>query len=202
MQQTISDSKVFERSLHELVKLGKISLETALRECDDAGNRRRMRLGAIFPAAVGDANWNVAAIDLGKRSARRLRSRANYCQSVQTSVAGMVTDISPKVRERLRRTLAAATVACLLLGSLPPAEPFCGSPTSSGIGRSAPPDAHKRRYSRRSVECRVLGSLEDLHLAMLAAGWFPADPITLKTRRKSWRGRFSPFLRRRASRAI
>jgi twitching motility protein PilT len=49
MQQTISDSKIFERSLHELVKLGKISLETALANATTPEIVEQMRLGTYVP---------------------------------------------------------------------------------------------------------------------------------------------------------
>jgi hypothetical protein len=39
----------------------------------------------------------------------------------------------------------------------------------------------KRRISGDPLNVAFVGSLEDLHLAMLEAGWFPADPITLKS---------------------
>jgi twitching motility protein PilT len=49
MQQTISASKIFERSLHELVKLGKISLETALANATTPEIVEQMRLGTYVP---------------------------------------------------------------------------------------------------------------------------------------------------------
>jgi twitching motility protein PilT len=49
MQQTISDSKIFERSLHELVKLGEISLETALANATTPEIVEQMRLGTYVP---------------------------------------------------------------------------------------------------------------------------------------------------------
>ena len=39
----------------------------------------------------------------------------------------------------------------------------------------------KRGISGDPLNVAFIGSLEDLHLAMLEAGWFPADPITLKS---------------------
>jgi twitching motility protein PilT len=49
MQQTISESKIFERSLHELVKLGKITLETALANATTPEIVEQMRLGTYVP---------------------------------------------------------------------------------------------------------------------------------------------------------
>jgi hypothetical protein len=39
----------------------------------------------------------------------------------------------------------------------------------------------KRGIPGDPLNVAFVGSLEDLHLAMLEAGWFPADPITLKS---------------------
>jgi hypothetical protein len=39
----------------------------------------------------------------------------------------------------------------------------------------------KRGIPGDPLNIAFVGSLEELHLAMLAAGWFPADPITLKS---------------------
>src|SRR5580704_15525699 len=39
----------------------------------------------------------------------------------------------------------------------------------------------KRGTPGDPLNVAFVGSLEDLHLAMLEAGWFPADPITLKS---------------------
>jgi hypothetical protein len=39
----------------------------------------------------------------------------------------------------------------------------------------------KRGIPGDPLNIAFVGSLEDLHLAMLEAGWFPADPITLKS---------------------
>jgi hypothetical protein len=39
----------------------------------------------------------------------------------------------------------------------------------------------KRGLPGDPLNVAFVGSLEELHLAMLAAGWFPADPITLKS---------------------
>jgi hypothetical protein len=39
----------------------------------------------------------------------------------------------------------------------------------------------KRGRPGDPLNVAFVGSLEELHLAMLAAGWFPADPITLKS---------------------
>jgi twitching motility protein PilT len=49
MQQTISESKIFERSLHELVKLGKITLETALANATTPEIVEQMRIGTYVP---------------------------------------------------------------------------------------------------------------------------------------------------------
>jgi len=39
----------------------------------------------------------------------------------------------------------------------------------------------KRGLPGDPLNVAFVGSLEELHLAMLAAGWYPADPITLKS---------------------
>lgn len=49
MQQTISESKIFERSLYELVKLGLITLETALANATTPEIVEQMRLGTYVP---------------------------------------------------------------------------------------------------------------------------------------------------------
>jgi twitching motility protein PilT len=49
MQHTISESKIFERSLHELVKLGKITMETALANATTPDILEQMRLGTYVP---------------------------------------------------------------------------------------------------------------------------------------------------------
>ena len=49
MQHTISESKIFERSLHELVKLGKITMETALANATTPEIVEQMRLGTYVP---------------------------------------------------------------------------------------------------------------------------------------------------------
>ena len=49
MQQTISESKIFERSLYELSKMGLITLETALAHATTPEIVEQMRLGTYVP---------------------------------------------------------------------------------------------------------------------------------------------------------
>jgi len=49
MQQTISESKIFERSLHQLVKLGLITMETAQAYATSPEILEQMRLGTYVP---------------------------------------------------------------------------------------------------------------------------------------------------------
>jgi twitching motility protein PilT len=49
MQQTISESRIFEKSLYELVKLGLITLETALANATTPEILEQMRLGTYVP---------------------------------------------------------------------------------------------------------------------------------------------------------
>jgi hypothetical protein len=94
----------------------------------------------------------------------------------------MVTDISPKVlREALRRALAAAAVACLLLGAFHQPSRCAGGQRHPGLDGVPRQTLTKRGIPGDPLNVAFVGSLEDLHLAMLEAGWFPADPITLKS---------------------
>jgi twitching motility protein PilT len=52
MQQTISESKIFERSLYDLVKLGKITMETALANATTPAIVEQMRIGTYVPPSL------------------------------------------------------------------------------------------------------------------------------------------------------
>lgn len=56
MQQTISESKIFERSLYELVKLGLITMETAQAHATSPEIVEQMRLGTYVPPTLERIN--------------------------------------------------------------------------------------------------------------------------------------------------
>ena len=73
-------------------------------------------------------------------------------------------------------------IACLLVANVLPCVGWAQSekrhPALADLPRVT---RTKRGISGDPLNVAFVGSLEDLHLAMLEAGWFPADPITLKS---------------------
>jgi hypothetical protein len=86
-----------------------------------------------------------------------------------------------RISQVLQFVFVAATVyllcACFLLplswaGSEKPHPALDDVPRITHTGRGIPGDP---------LNVAFVGSLEELHLALLESGWFPADPVTLKT---------------------
>jgi LssY C-terminus len=81
-----------------------------------------------------------------------------------------------------RRRGMRLAIACFLIANVLPSVSWAQSekrhPALADLPRVT---RTKRGISGDPLNVAFVGSLEDLHLAMLEAGWFPADPITLKT---------------------
>jgi hypothetical protein len=77
--------------------------------------------------------------------------------------------------------LAAGVAIFLLVGQN--LQPNCRAQTDRHPGLEGVPRVTltKRGIPGDPLNVAFVGSLEDLHLALLEAGWFPADPITLKS---------------------
>ena len=87
----------------------------------------------------------------------------------------------PRVGEFVRLFVVLAIVSLLIASVLLPVG-WCGDekrhPALDDVPRIT---LTKRGLPGDPLNVAFVGSLEELHLAMLAAGWFPADPITLKS---------------------
>lgn len=89
----------------------------------------------------------------------------------------MVSQVpTTKFRRFSRRLLAAAVLAFLLQSDV-----RAGAVRHPGLEGVPRLTLTKRGVPGDPLNVAFVGSLEDLHLAMLEAGWFPADPITLKS---------------------
>jgi LssY C-terminus len=79
------------------------------------------------------------------------------------------------------RLLAAGLGVCLLAGQVLQQNCWGQADRHPGLDGVPRVTLTKRGIPGDPLNVAFVGSLEDLHLAMLEAGWFPADPITLKS---------------------
>jgi hypothetical protein len=94
----------------------------------------------------------------------------------------MVKQIPPtNDRGQFCRLLTAAAAVCLFVGNLRQPNCWAGAERHPGLEGVPRLTLTKRGAPGDPLNVAFVGSLEDLHLAMLEAGWFPADPITLKS---------------------
>jgi hypothetical protein len=92
-----------------------------------------------------------------------------------------------------RRLLATARVAVILAAGVAPttvargqAAPPAPAPTATIEGHPALPSAPRHTTTARgrqgdAVNVAFIGTEEELHRALAAAGWYAADPVTLQT---------------------